>query len=150
MLRMLKFYPDQVVRHWEKIGNAIEQALPPIADSRRSDERMNKVLESILAGKMEIHVFVVYEDEKPTVYAIMSTALTQSVDSENKELLIYSLYGSHLITKDVLFEGIELIKKYAKSQGCSAISAYTNVEGLKVFFDRIGGNSSFTYLRLEV
>lgn len=67
MLRMLKFYPDQVARHWEKIGYAIEQALPPIADSRKSESRMNEILESILAGKLEVHVFVVYEDECPIV-----------------------------------------------------------------------------------
>jgi len=150
MLRMLKFYPDQVARYWDKIGNAIEQALPPIADSRKVESRMNGILESILAGKIEVHVFVVYEDERPIVYGIASTAILNAADSDNKELLIYSVYASRSLSRDIIFGALELFKKYAKSQGCIAISAYTNVEGLKNLFTAVGGNSSFTYLRLEV
>jgi len=150
MLRMLKFYPDQVVRHWEKIGYAIEQALPPIVDSRKTEDRMNRILESILAGKLEVHVFVTYKDEHPTVYGIASTAITYSVDNNNKELLIYSIYASRSLSRDIIFEGLELFRKYAKSQDCTAISAYSNVEGIKNFFTTVGGSSSFTYLRLEV
>jgi hypothetical protein len=147
---MLKFYPDQVARHWEKIGYAIEQALPPIVDSRKSEDRMNRILESILAGRLDVHVFVVYEDEHPIIYAIMSTAITYAVDSEDKDLLIYSLYASHSLSREILFEGLELIKKYAKSQGCLAVSGYSNVQGVKKLFSMVGGDSSFTYLRLEV
>lgn len=150
MLRMLKFYPDQVVRHWSKIGYAIEQALPPIVDSRMSSNRMNKILESILAGKIEVHVFVVYEDEHPIVYGIMSVAVTNAVDNDNKELLVYSIYAMKSPDRELIFEALELIKKYAKSQNCVAISGYTNVEGFKRLFERVGGSSSFTYLRLEV
>lgn len=150
MLRMLKFYPEQVVKHWEKIGYAIEQALPPIIDSRKSEDRMNRILESILAGKIEVHVFVVYEDERPIVYGIISTAAINAVDSDNKELLIYSLYAGRKLNRELIFEGLELIKKYTKSQGCIAISAYTNIESIARLFSTIGGSSSFTYLRLEV
>ena len=150
MLQMLKFYPDQVARHWEQIGYYIEQALPPIADSRKSEERMNSILESILVGKLDIHLFLIYEDEKPVIYGEITTAITSPVDRNDKELLIYSLFGSKRVGKQLIYEGLELIKKYAKSVGCSSISAYSNVEGLKKFFVSIGGDSSFTYLRLEI
>jgi len=150
MLQMLKFYPDQVARHWEQIGSYIEQALPPIVDSRKSEERMNNILESILIGKLDVHLFLVYEDEKPTIYGEITTSVVSLVDSNNKELLIYSLFGSKRVGKQLIYEGLELIKKYAKSVGCSAITAYTNVDGLKTFFKTIGGDSSFTYLRLEI
>ncbi len=150
MLQMLKFFPDQVARHWEQIGYWIEQALPPIVDSRKSSERMNNILESILVGRLDVHLFLIYEDEKPTIYATMVTAIILSVDSNDKELLIYSVYGSRRMGKQILFEGLELIKKYAKSAGCSAITAYTNAEGIKALFKNIGGDSSFTYLRLEI
>lgn len=83
-------------------------------------------------------------------YAITSTAVIHPVDNNNKELLIYSVYASRSLSRDIIFEGLELFKKYAKSQGCTAISAYSNVEGVKNLFTKMGGNSSFTYLRLEV
>ena len=150
MLRMLKFFPDQVARHWGQIGYWIEQALPPILDSRKSSDRMNNILESILVGRMDVHLFLVYEDEKPIIYAAITTAIISPVDGGDKELYVYSLYGSRQISKQILYEGLELIKKYAKSVGCSTITAYTNAEGLKALFKSIGGNSSFTYLRLEI
>ena len=150
MLRMLKFYPEQVVRHWGKIGHAIENSLPPIIDSRKAGDRMNNILSSILAGKMEVQVFVVYENERPIVYAITSTAIIQPVDSEERELLLYSVYASRMLTRNIVLEGLELFKKYAKSQGCIAVSGYTNIEGIKRLFAAVGGGSSFTYLRLEV
>lgn len=150
MLRMLKFYPEQVVRHWEKISFAIESALPPIADSRKTDDRMNGILESILAGKLEVHVFAAYEDQAPIVYGITVTAIIQPVDNNRKELLIYSLFASKQLSKDIIMEGLELFKKYAKGQNCSAISGYTNIEGLKALIAKVGGSSSFSYVRLEV
>lgn len=150
MLRMLKFYPDQVVRHWEKIGYAIENSLPPVVDSRKKEDRMNGILESILTGKLEVHVFVVYKDECPIVYAIATIAFIYPVDSNDKELLLYSVYASRSLTREIIFEGIELFKKYAKGQNCVAVSAYTNNAAIKKFFASIGGSSSFTYLRLEV
>jgi hypothetical protein len=80
----------------------------------------------------------------------MTTAVILPVDSNNKELLVYSLYGSRQMGRKLIYEGLELLKKYAKSVGCSTLTAYTNVEGLKAFFKNIGGNSSYTYLRLEI
>lgn len=150
MLRMLKFYPEQVARHWDKIGHAIENSLPPITDSRKSLDRMNRILESILAGKMEVHLFVVHENERPIIYAVTTTAIIYPVDSDDKELLLYSVYASRTLGREIIFQGIELFKKYAKAQGCIAVSAYTNNEAIKKFFAMIGGGSSFTYLRLEV
>jgi esterase/lipase len=147
---MLKFYPEQVAKHWDKISHAIENSLPPIADSRKAEDRMNGILASILAGKMEVHIFVVYQDERPIVYAITATAFLEAVDSENKELLLYSVYASRQLTRDIIYEGLELFRKYAKARGCVAVSGYTNIEGIKRLFASVGGGSSFTYLRLEV
>lgn len=150
MLQMLKFYPDQVARRWDKIGYAIERALPPIMDSRKAEERMNEVLEAILAGKLDVFVYVDYEDEKPIVYATMAIAVLDPIVGNDKELLLYSLYGHRKIGEKVMFEGFGLLVKYAKSIGCTVVTAYTNTEIMKTYASGLSGNQSFTYIRFEI
>ena len=150
MLQMLRFYPDQVARHWDKIGYAIERALPPLVDSRKAEERMNEVLEAILAGRLDVFVYIDYEDEKPIVYATISVAVSLSAVGNNKELLLYSLFGHRAIGEKVMFEGFRLLMKYAKSVGCIAISAYTNVEVMKTYAKGLSGAQDFTYIRFEI
>jgi hypothetical protein len=147
---MLRFYPDQVARHWDKIGYAIERALPPIIDSRKAEERMNEVLEAILAGRLDIFVYIDYEDEKPIVYATIAVAVLDSIIGSDKELLLYSLFGHRKIGEKMAFEGFGLLMKYAKSIGCTVITAYTNTEILKEYVKGLNGNQSFTYVRFEI
>lgn len=150
MLQMLRFYPDQVARRWDKIGYAIERALPPIMDSRKAEERMNEVLEAILAGKLDVFVYVDYEDEKPIVYATISVAILDPVVGSGKELLLYSLFGHRKIGEKVMFEGFGLLVKYAKSIGCATINAYTNTEIMKEYAKGLSGIQNFTYIRFEI
>ncbi len=150
MLQMQRFYPDQVARHWDKIGYAIERALPPIMDSRKAEERMNEVLEAILVGKLDVFIYIDYEDEKPIVYATVAIAILDPIVGSGKELLIYSLYGHRKIGEKIMFEGFGLLMKYAKSIGCMAITAYTNTEIMKEYAKGLSGTQNFTYIRFEV
>jgi hypothetical protein len=147
---MLKFYPEQVVRHWDKIGYAIERALPPIMDSRKAGERMNEVLEAILAGRLDVYIYVDYEDEKPIVYATIAVAILSPIIGSDKELLLYSLFGHRKIGEKLMFEGFGLLLKYAKSVGCTVITAYTNTEIMKEYAKGLSGSQSFTYIRFEI
>lgn len=150
MLQMLRFYPDQVARHWEKIGYAIERALPPIMDSRKAESRMNEVLEAILAGRLDVFLYVEYVDEKPVIYATITVAVLNPIIGDSKELLLYSLFGHRKIGEKIMFEGFGLLVKYAKSVGCTVITAYTNTEIMKEYTKGLGGNQSFTYIRFEI
>lgn len=143
MLRLIKMYPDQVAKEWDKIGPAIEIALPPISDGV---DRMNRVLESILSGVIQVHMFV--DDQK--VRGIVSTSIMNSIDGAEKQLLIYSLYGHKGITIDELREGFELLRELARGEECSHVVAYTSLDGLKNYVKRLGGDASQTFLRLEV
>lgn len=151
MLRMIKFYPEQVARHWEKIGYAIERALPPIMDSRAAESRMNDVLESILAGRLDIFIYIDYdEDEKPTIYATVAVAELTPITGDKKEMLIYALYGHRKVGEKIMFEGFELLRKYAQSRGCAVITSYTNHETMKEYAKGLSGSQSFTYIRFEI
>lgn len=150
MIRMLKFYPDQVAKHWSFIRPAIESALPPIGVQQDADARMSKVLESILSGRLVVHIFFKLIDERPTISGVLTTGIMSTIDGSGDELLIYSIFGSDKISRHDIMEAFDLIKKYAKSVGCSVIIAYTNKDSLKSFVKFKGGEASYTVLRMEV
>ncbi len=150
MLRLIKLYPNQVAAHWERLWPCIEAALPPIVDSRKSEVRMNNVFKSILAGKLVVHIFCELVDGETKIYGVLTTAIYNPVDSEDKELLIYSMFADVRLSRELLEEGFELIKKYALSEDCRAVNAYTKVNGFRKFIEMKGGDASFTFIRLEV
>lgn len=141
-------YPEQVAKEWDTISPTIEVALPPITDHHvgYGIDRMNKVLESILCGRLEVYLFV--NEEK--VVGVVSTSELNTVDDTEKQLLIYSLYGHKGLGIEDLKEGFELLRELAKGKACSHITAYTAVEGLKRYVMKLGGDASHTFLKLEV
>lgn len=150
MLRMLKFYPDQVAEHWSYIRPAIESALSPIGIQQEADARMSRVLESILSGRLTVHIFSKLIDERPKIYGVLTTGVMSMIDGSGDGLLIYSVFGSERVSRNDIMEAFELIKKYAKSIGCSAIIAYTNKDSLRSFIRAMGGQADYTVLRMEV
>lgn len=144
MLRMIRLYPEQVARQWEIIEPAIEAALPPITTN--SLDRMNRVFESILSGRLNTYMFV----NETKVKGVVTVSVLDSVDSVEKQLLIYSLFGYKGVTIDELNQGFDLIADLARGLGCASIVAYTSLDPLREYVKRIGGDASLTFLRLEV
>ena len=149
MVQLVKWYPDQVASKWGVIGPAIEFTLPPITSS--SEERMNKVLESILCGRLVVYAGC-EENEKGEVefLGIITTSIIEISDGTERSLLIYSLYGEKRVTLVQVNEVFELLKKVAKVEDCQSISAYTTVEPLVAMCKRNGWNTNFTFMKLEV
>ena len=149
MLRVVKWYPDQVAGKWEAIGPAIESALPPIASGR--EDRLDKVLESILCGRLVVYAVVESDGEsKAQLYGIMTVAIIDLVDGTEKSLLIYSLYGYRKVTLELVNEFLGLLKKIAVAEQCNSISAYSSVQPLIALCKSRGWNTDFTYIKLEV
>jgi hypothetical protein len=112
---------------------------------------MLKVLESILSGNMDVvQFFYVDEEGNVTARAFAVVAAIATIDGTGKQLLVYSIYGYESITRSEIVQGLKLLVDYAKGQGCDALTAYTNLSGLVEYFKRIGGSSSYTFIRLEV
>lgn len=147
-LRLIKFYPEQVASYWHFLSPIIESTLPPISSG--GVDRMQKVLEAILAGNLEVLQFCDMSDGNVTVKGFVVVAEINNIDCTGKQLLIYSIYSYESVSKADIVDGLRLLKEYAKSRGCDAITAYTNLESLVKYVKRVGGSTTFTFLRLEV
>lgn len=149
MLLLTKLYPEQIARQWGAISPAIEAALPPItvpADAYTMS-RMNRVFMAILAGRL--HVYVFHTDEA-VIKGIASFNVIDPIDGSGKQLFIYSVYGVEGLPSKDLLDGIALIKDLARGLGCVSVVGYTAVDGIKELVARVGGDTSLTFLRMEV
>ena len=148
MIQLVKWYPDQIARHWTVLSPTIEFTLPPIASNK--EDRMDKVLESLLCGKLELYVAYDDSSEDHLLYGILVTAVTEALDSSDKALLVYSLYGYKKTTMEQVDNVLDGVKKIAIKEGCSMINAYTTVPHLIALLKSKGWNTDYTYVRVEV
>lgn len=121
---MLLKLPEKVITEfWDGIKQSILESVP-------EDEKIdtNVILNLLLSKRMDC--WVVYQKEeniKKAIGIITTTFLYDSIFN-SKTMLIYSLYGidDKLISMDIWKEELERLKKYAKSEKCNTIIAYTD------------------------
>jgi len=151
-LRFLKLFPDQVARYWNELGPMIEMSLPPTT-STRAESRMTNVLQALLSGRLEM--FQYYDqksddDNSVEILGFTIIAMVDNIDFSSKDMLIYSVFAYQHLTKELIFEAFQLIVRYAKSVGCTAVIAYTMLPNLVKYIKSLGGQTEYTFLRLEV
>jgi hypothetical protein len=127
----------------------VESTLPPITTP--GNRRSLKILEALLANTMVMHQFYHQnEDQSVKVIGFMITIASDSADGTGKDLFIYSLYGYEKVSLSDIFSALALIKVYAKSEGCNAVTGLTNVPQLIQYVKRIGGVAEYTFVKWEV
>lgn len=150
MVKLLKLLPYQISERWDWVWSTIEPALPTFSNIRQNYERENNVLAALLGGKLEYLLFLVDDGNEVKIKVAMTVAVIETIDESGKQLLIYSIYGLRMASKEEWLEGFELLKKYAMSKHCVSIVAYTNLKSVAEMVRRLGGNADFTFLKLEV
>ena len=70
--------------------------------------------------------------------------------SATRNMLIYCIYGYTDIDKESWVSGIKALSKYANSQGCNQIVAYSNLPTIINIVKRLGGNADYTFLTFDV
>lgn len=142
---LIKFFPEQIVKHWDEIKMAIENALPPIAGD--SPNRMNNILEELLMDRMQCWVAV---NKNGRINGIGTTQLIEDHLTETKNLLVYSAFSIGVTTKEDWIRGFEVITKYAKSKGCKNIVGYTNNPKVVENMNKFGMDTSNVYFSMPL
>ena len=120
-----RLLPEQVSRLWDIIKYAIEQSLPPIV-TRHSDN-MNRILAALLSNKMSCWISYTKTEEMSKFDAVILTKFIFDDATYTKNLLLYSVYGYAKLESRHWMEGFAFMSKYALSQGCDKLIAYTKV-----------------------
>jgi len=139
---LVRVLPNQVCDHWDVVSYGIQQSLPPI--TIESPRRMNNILESLLLGRMDLWIGL--EDDK--VRGLVVTAFSYDKNSDVQDLLIYSIYGFEDLSTEIIMEGMETLKKFAVSNGCKRVTAYSKVEAVINMMKRFG-SEEYSYLSIS-
>jgi hypothetical protein len=135
--------PEHVSRHWGVIGTGIKEAAPEyFLDDKDS---LNNILQSLLEGRMQCWVAMSRNGKDEfDPYGIAVTHITHDVFSGVKNLLIICMYSFRKQTADPMMyiKGLDVLKKFARGNGCKSIIAYTRIEKLARFVEnRLGGDA---------
>lgn len=117
---LVLFLPEQIARHWDVIREAISEALPPTVRSR---ENLNKVLESLLIGNMQCWISV--SSRTKQVNAIVTTSVVTDAVTEEKSLLIFSVFAYGPLDDIAWKEGFNTLRIFGRSKDCVSMVAYT-------------------------
>lgn len=141
-----KLLPEQISKFWLIIKYAIEESLSPIVGEH--PDKMNRILSSCLSGLLE--VWAVYDKESNKFEAIIVTQFLYDDASNTKNLLIYCLYGYTTISLGSWYRSLDAMIKYAKSNGCHSIVAYSANQDLIKIVKSYSANTDYTFISFEL
>ena len=137
MLVML--LPDQVSRNWDEIKMLLEEATP--GPQGANFDRMNNILEESILGKKKI--WISYNDEE-IFDGLVGTEIYLDRINGLKTMEIFALWGKGA-GEGSWTKGWEALAKYAMTQGCKRIVAYTKEQSLIARVQALGGDTSFVF-----
>jgi hypothetical protein len=138
---LVKLMPEQISDQWELVREVIVGSRPH--DLIKYDT--NSVLEELLLGVKDCWASV---NGKGVPEGMVITEVSSF--NGHKQLFIFALYTFENVSEDSWLKGAGTLVKYAQSKGCKGIAAYSNVDSVIKFTERLGGDASqrFIYIPL--
>ena len=144
---LLRLLPEQISEQWDTIKPTIEESLRSACE----DADMNEVLTSLLNASSQCWVSSRKADNGGNIIeGIIITIITRDLFGEGRNLLIYSLFGYSMETKEAWRGGAKALALFAKSTQCSRITAYTDVPSLLKLVENLGGTANQRFISIPV
>lgn len=142
MLRRLD--PEEAGAMWELLSPWVALTLPAEVDL--NEKTTANILGAVLGNRLV--AWLIHEDEVPQ--GVMLTQLLIEPFSDRIDLLIFSLAIPGKLSTTSWKNDIDLLRQYAKEQGCSNITAYTNNPVVIRLAERLGETQVTSYLKVKV
>lgn len=143
-MELIRLNSKKVADLWQAIRGTVFKKMPPVA----SVGVLSKVamLRALIAG--DIRFWLASEDRDIVGYIM--TTVTKDVCTFNRNLLVYSFdFNRYLTAEEVKYIG-HIMLDYAKVQGCTSISTFTDNEKIIEHVKKFKSASITQYIRLEV
>lgn len=141
---LVKLLKTDIDRLWNIIAPMIEKSLPDWVDL--SENVMTNILESLMVGNLT-GWFIYTDSKKPEIVGFGTTRIAIDEMSGERTLIIYSLYSLNKITKGIWMNATEKITRYAITQKCTSIAAFSNLENVVKLSEMLGADTSVTYIQ---
>ena len=141
---LVALLPNQISEYWELFRDHINDSLPPVADWGQYD--MNELFKALLVGWLQL--WLVVDREQTTVGFIITTVYRDP--SGVNTLLIYSSVILMKADSKYWIEGLDTLKKYAWSKGCSKIGAFVMNEKLLEILKEHDVETRFVFAHITI
>lgn len=145
---LVKLLSDQISEHWGNIEFAIKNSLPPTVGE--STDKMNNILLALLDNRMDCWVSV--DSDTQQMEGVCVSQILEDDASKTKSLLLYCIYSfnSESANDKSWDEAFMTMVKYARSLGCTRITAYSDIDYIIERAKQFGGDTRFTFISFAV
>ena len=133
---LIQLLPEQVPGFWSDIKASIRAAVPPLLHD--NPEKINNILMSILAGRMQVWVIADQQEEGTIVQGIIVTTIMTEYCSGTRLLLFYSGYSIGEASPELWQEGMRVFNDFAKVNKCEKLGLYTQLPHMRKVLKGLG------------
>lgn len=137
--------PQEIARNLDIIEAMFLNSMPPLCLG--AEGFLVKVRESILSKKMAVWWEM---DENGNCSGQVITTIRHDGYTDIDDLVVYSLYATKTVPIDVWLRGLATLRVAAKKSGCKRVVGYTNVPEIVARAKKLGADTSFTFVTMEV
>jgi hypothetical protein len=141
---IVKLLPEQIAYQWDSIRCGVINAIAPIVDP--TPENIQEILCQLL--KQDMQCWCVFEGDD--IYGHILTSISIDINTNFRTLMIYSLFLFRKAPPEMWEEGWSAIEKFAESNKCTRISAYTKDENVMSIAEKRGFSPDYTYLVKDI
>lgn len=145
---IIKLLPEQISEHWGLIASALGRTVP--REMGEEARVVNNILHSLIDESMQCWFCGKYEEGGLETYVIIITGVITNMGTNERCLMIYTVYWFQPPPNALWESGLNVLRKYARSQGCSKIVAYSKFDMITNLVKALGGDVSWKYLQIEV
>jgi len=142
---LLLLLPEQIHTYWEDIKEGMHKAV-----AQSVSDRDAKVLQKLLIGMMQVWISYDKEGDETVVNGAVITALIDDQVHETRNLLLYCLWAISETHQSTWLEGIEALRKFAKSKGCNRVVSYSDLDNILGLCRLTKGEARYTFLTWDV
>ena len=146
---MIRLIPEQVSKFWDIIKYALED-FPPASIEVRDANWINNILISAMDGSIQVWASYDRLEEGINFKGIVITSIEVDKFVKQKNLLIYYVYMFNSMSVANWTEGLDVVRKYAKSRKCSRVLAYSNIPEIINISKKLGGDVSTTFIAFDL
>lgn len=144
---LIRYLPDQVAKMWKPfVKEAIAKTLRHLNGDLQNG--LVNVAYAILNNEAVLWGFI--DDDTKGLKGIILTTFSFDPVMRNRNLLIYSIIALDTIQRDAWFEGIDVLKRFAVSEGCTGLNFYTNDPLIMKLGQKLGGKAEWIRIDFEV
>lgn len=144
ILVIVKLLPEQISEQWDSIRYGIINAVAPIIDP--TPEKIQDILCQLL--RQDMQCWCVFEGDD--IYGHIVTSISIDINTKSRTLIVYSLFLFRKATPEMWEEGMSAIERFAASNKCNRVAAYTNNDLVISIAEKREYRTDYTYIVKDI